>query len=63
MLKEINEDFSSIKKIQSALDDVPHWKEYRPVNQRVAGLIPSLGHMSGLWARSPVRDALEATTH
>ena len=30
------------------------WTECQPVNQRVARLIPSLGNMPGLWARSPV---------
>ena len=28
--------------------------ECQPENQRVAGCIPSLGHMPGLQARSPV---------
>ena len=28
-----------------------------PVNQRVTSLIPNLGHMPGLWARSPVGGA------
>ena len=28
--------------------------ECRPTNQKVAGSIHSLGHMPGLWARSPV---------
>ena len=32
-------------------------------NQRVAGSIPSLGHMPGLQARSPVGGVQEATTH
>ena len=31
--------------------------ECQPANQRDAGLIPSLGHMSGLQARSPVGGA------
>ena len=38
----------------SALADVAQWIESWPVNQRVASLIPSLGHMHGLQARSPV---------
>ena len=33
------------------------------VNQRVASLIPSIGHIPGLQARSPVGGAHEATTH
>ena len=38
----------------SALADVAQWIECRLVNQRVLGLIPSLGHMPGLWAKYPV---------
>ena len=45
---------SKIKKKKSS----PGWcgsaVECQPVNQRVAGSIPSLGHMPGLQARSPV---------
>ena len=37
-----------------ALAVVAQWIELRPVNQRVAGLIPSLRHMPGLQVRSPV---------
>ena len=37
--------------------------ECRPAHQRVTSLIPSLGHMPGLRAKSPVRGAQEATTH
>ena len=37
--------------------------ECRPVNQRVTGSIPSLGHMPGLQARSPVGGMRKATTH
>ena len=37
--------------------------ECQPANQRVTGSIPSLGPMSGLWARSPVGSMREATTH
>ena len=39
------------------------WIECWPVNQRVNGSIPNLGHMPGLQARSPVGGAREATTH
>ena len=38
----------------TVLAGVAQWIEHRPVNQRVAGSIPSLGRMPGLWARSPV---------
>ena len=38
------------------------WIECRPVNQRAAGLIPSLGHMPGLRARFPAGGTQEATT-
>ena len=45
------------RKSQAAvLAGVAQWLECRPVNQRVTSLIPSLGHMPGLWARSPVVD-------
>ena len=37
-----------------ALADVAQWLEYGPANQRVTGSIPSLRHMPGLRARSPV---------
>ena len=36
--------------------------ECQPANQRVVGTIPSLGHMPGLRAKSPVGGAQEATT-
>ena len=39
------------------------WIERWPVNHRVAGSIPSLGHMCGLQAMSPVGGMPEATTH
>ena len=42
---------------------VVQWTECRPANQRVIGSIPSLGHMPGLQARSPVGDVQEATIH
>ena len=42
------------EKQESVLACVAQWTECWPVNQRVAGLIPSLGHMPGLQARSPV---------
>ena len=34
---------------------VAQWIECQPVNQRVGGAIPCLGHMPGLRARSPSR--------
>ena len=37
-----------------ALAGVAQWIELRPANQRIATSIPSLGHIPGLWARSPV---------
>ena len=43
-----------IQKTRRALAGVAQWIEHRPANQRVAGLILSLGHMPGLRARSPV---------
>ena len=46
-----------------ALAGVAQWIERKPANQRVAGLIPNLGHMPGLQARSPVGGLREATTH
>ena len=55
--------FSLIKKEEIALAGVAQWIEHGPVNQRVAGLIPSLGHIPGLQARLPVGDMWEATTH
>ena len=45
------------------LAGVAQWIECRPENQRVAGLIPSLGHMPGLLARSPVGAVWGSTTH
>ena len=47
----------------TALTGVAQWIECQPENQRVAGSIPSLGHMPGLWARSTVGGAQQATTH
>ena len=47
----------------SALAGVAQWIECQPKNQRVTGLIPSLGHMLGLWARSPVGGAHERQPH
>ena len=40
-------------KMAIALAGVAQWIECQPVNQRVAALTPNLGHMPGLWARSP----------
>ena len=42
---------------------VAQWIEWWTANERVAGSIPSLGHMPGLQARSPVGGVWEATTH
>ena len=36
------------------LDAVAQWTEHWLANQRVTGLIPSVGHMPRLWAKSPV---------
>ena len=53
--------------VGSRLNSGPGWcgsvVECRPVNQRVAGSIPCLGHMPGLWVRSPVGGKWEAITH
>ena len=46
-----------------ALAGVAQWIEHWPENQRVASLIPSLEHMPGLQARSPVGGVRETTTH
>ena len=46
-----------------ALAGVAQWTECRPTNQSVTGWIPSLGHMPGLQARSPVGGARGTTTH
>ena len=42
-----------VVKEKSALAGVAQWTECQPANQSVTSWIPSLGHMSGLWARSP----------
>ena len=42
---------------------VAQWIECQPMNQRVAGLIPSQGTWLGLWARSPVGGTQNATTN
>ena len=46
-----------------ALTGVAKWIEHRPANQRVAGLIPSLGNVPELQARSPVGGVRESATH
>ena len=46
---------------ESALAGVAQWIECQPVNQRVTGSIPSLGHMPGLQARSTVEGVRKAT--
>ena len=38
--------------ISFSLAGIAQWIEHRPVNQGVAGSIPSLGHMPGLQAGS-----------
>ena len=53
----------SIKWRQLALAGVDQWSECQPANQRVAGLIPSLGHMPELQVSSTVGGTQEATTH
>ena len=53
----------TIRKAEKALAGVAQQTECQPVNQRVTGSISSLGHMPGLWARSPVGGVREATTH
>ena len=46
---------TGIKKHNWALTGVrAQWTEHQPANQRVTGSIPSVGHMPGLGARSPV---------
>ena len=45
-----------------ALSGVAQGIDCQPMNQRVAGLIPSLGHLPGLLAKSTVGGAREATT-
>ena len=45
---------SMYKMKSGALAGVTQWIEHGTVNQRVASLIPSVGHMPGLRARSPV---------
>ena len=42
------------RKVYGALAGAAQWTECGPVNQRVSRSIPSLGHMPGLQARSPV---------
>ena len=44
--------FKELKK--SGLAGVAQWIELWPLNQKVTGSIPSVGHMPGLQARSPV---------
>ena len=47
-----------------ALASVAQWVKLKPMNQRVASSIPSLGHMPGcVWSRSPFGGMSEATTH
>ena len=53
----------NLKSAFSALAGVTQWIEHQPVNQRVASLIPSLGHMPGLQARPPEWGTQEANTN
>ena len=46
--------YSALIYFEMALAGVAQWIEYQPANHKVAGSIPSPGHMPGLWARSPV---------
>ena len=48
-------------KIKLAWAGVAQWIECQPVNQKVAGLIPSQGTCLGLQARSPSGGVQEAT--
>ena len=52
-----------IKYYEAALAGVAQWIEHGPANQRVAGSIPSPGHMPGLQARSPVGAGGERQPH
>ena len=52
MFKKFHKIYN-FKDIILALAGVAQWIECKPAKQKVAGLIPSQGHMSGLWARSP----------
>ena len=52
-----------LKNSSVGLAGVAQWIECQPANQKVTCSIPCLGHMPGLWARSPVEGAGEATTH
>ena len=51
------------KKSHGALAGVAQWTECQPVNQRVAGSIPSQGTCLGCGPGSLVGGAREATTH
>ena len=53
--------FKELKK--SGLAGVAQWIELWPLNQKVTGSIPSVGHMPGLQAKSLERGEREATTH
>ena len=47
---EYNLEYGKKKKIKlGALAGVAQWIEYRPMNQRVSGLIPSQGTCLGCW--------------
>ena len=52
----------TLLQVLPALAGVAQWTECQPANQRVAGSIPSQGHMPGLQARSPVGGEPVATT-
>ena len=46
-----------------AVAGVAQWIECQPANQRVADSIPSLGHMPGFWAKSPVGGHRRGNSH
>ena len=53
-----------LRTVSPALASVAQWIECGPANQRVTISIPSAWkHTPGLWARSPVGGAQDATTH
>ena len=53
-LGSVSDHLRAAKKEPLALAGVAQWIECQPANQKVTGLIPSLGPMPGLWARSLV---------
>ena len=59
----MGEEVRGLRRTNWALAGVAQWIEQWLANHRVAGSIPSLGHMPGFQGRSPVGSAGEATTH